>query len=258
MKNYLIILCCFLSYSLFSQSDQTATDTTGIGISMVQTDDGSEFIGRILEENRDHIILMSDVLGVIYIPQMNVTWVRNFKTKQGRIVTKGEKSTNAHYTHYFFGQSGYGLETRERYYRTFSLAQHEYGLGLAKNFSVGVSTLPALLFASRLPVWISPKLSLPIQQDRIHLAAGAHVGSVIGGQDFFSFLYVAPTFGTRERNFSIGITYSTTPLEEIEDVEKAQWSGRPLLTFSTMYQIKKTSCSSLKTTSTVQISHSKR
>jgi hypothetical protein len=58
------------------------------------------------------------------------------------------------------------------------------------------------------PVWVIPKVSIPVVKDKFNIGAGALVGYVIGAEEAgFGIVYGTGTIGTRDKNLSLGVGY---------------------------------------------------
>jgi len=76
------------------------------------------------------------------------------------------------------------------------------------------------------PAWIVPKVSLPLVRDKINVGTGALVGTILGDDSgVFGLLYETTTFGSRDKNVSIGFAYGFA---------SGGWMARPIINFSTM------------------------
>ena len=61
------------------------------------------------------------------------------------------------------------------------------------------------------PLWITPKFSIPLVENKLNLAAGALIGDVIGEEDsFFGLAYGNLTIGKKDKNISLGLGYGFT------------------------------------------------
>jgi hypothetical protein len=69
--------------------------------------------------------------------------------------------------------------------------------------------VPLFFFgAGFLPIWIVPKFSIPIVENKFNIGTGAFFAAVIGQQStYFGLLYGTTTFGSRDKNLSLGIAY---------------------------------------------------
>jgi len=89
-----------------------------------------------------------------------------------------------------------------------------------------------LLGVSDTPVWIFPKFSIPIEKGKIHLAAGAMIGGIVGKESSgLGLVYVVSTFGTSDDNLSFGIAYA---------YGEGSWSKTPIMNISGMIRIGRT------------------
>lgn len=72
-----------------------------------------------------------------------------------------------------------------------------------------MGTFPVFLFgAGVVPVWIVPKLSIPVVHDKFNLGLGAFAGTVIGeSRSGFGILYGLGTLGNRNTNMTVGLGY---------------------------------------------------
>jgi hypothetical protein len=66
-------------------------------------------------------------------------------------------------------------------------------------------------------------------KEKVNLGTGAFLGTVIGEDTgIFGLLYGTSTFGSRDKNMSIGVAYGFAG---------GEWMGRPLVNLSTMVRI---------------------
>ena len=81
--------------------------------------------------------------------------------------------------------------------------------GISDNFSLGGGIVPLFLVgANTTPVWILPKVSIPISSDRFHLGAGAMFGGLVGEEsETLGLFYGVGTIGNRDNNMTVGIGY---------------------------------------------------
>ncbi|OFY62662.1 MAG: hypothetical protein A2V64_05800 [Bacteroidetes bacterium RBG_13_43_22] len=104
---------------------------------------------------------------------------------------------------------------------------NQISISITNNFSLGAGVIPAFLFAGApTPAWIVPKISIPVVRDKVNVGTGAFLGAILGeGSAAFGLLYETTTFGSRDRNFSLGFAYGFA-----ED----SWMNRPIINLSTM------------------------
>lgn len=94
---------------------------------------------------------------------------------------------------------------------------------------MGVGVVPLFLFGiSASPVWITPKLSIPMEGDRGALGAGGLMGTVFGQQNTgFGILYGIGTVGSRDVNATLGLGYGYAG---------GSWGRRPAISLSGLYR----------------------
>lgn len=225
MKRYIALLaiacCCLFSTQLYSQDTKDSTYR-------VETVDGNEYIGKILSRDSSGITLKTEQLGVITLKSADVKRVSAIgavKIENGRVWLDNPDASR-----YFISPSGYGVKKGQGYYQNVWIFFNQFTYGITNNFSIGAGIVPLFLFSgSPTPVWINPKLSIPIVKDKINLGVGFLAGTVLGEVNSgFGILYGVTTFGSRDRNISVGIGYG------FAGDELAQ---TPTITLSGMYRI---------------------
>jgi hypothetical protein len=76
------------------------------------------------------------------------------------------------------------------------------------------------------PVWITPKLSIPIVKDKFNVGVGGLMGTVIGeAESGFGLVYGTSTLGNRNTNMSLGVGYGYL---------SGNWADVPVITLSGM------------------------
>ena len=195
---------CLIAISLTSNA-QSNQDSIR---SQVETMDGNEYIGIIVEQNTQTIRIKTDKLGEITIPRIEVkriTQLASVKTKDGTYWLDNPQATR-----YFWSPNGYSLKAGEGYYQNVWILANQAVFGITDYFSAGVGLLPLFLFdGTPTPAWITAKFSVPVVKDQVNLGAGALMGTVIGVEDedntTFGIFYGIGTIGSRDRNLNIGL-----------------------------------------------------
>ena len=195
---------CLITLSFISKA-QNSQDSIK---SRIETVDGNEYIGTILEQNTETIRIKTDKLGEISIPRAEVkriTQLSTLKTKDGTYWLDNPQATR-----YFWSPNGYNLKAGEGYYQNVWILFNQAVYGITNHFSAGVGVMPLFLFAGApTPVWITAKYSLPVVENKFNLGAGALAGTVIGVEDedntSFGILYGIATIGSKDKNLNIGL-----------------------------------------------------
>ncbi|MBL7967471.1 MAG: hypothetical protein JNK09_10760 [Prolixibacteraceae bacterium] len=211
----------FLSEPASAQNQQDSTKTR------VETIDGNEFIGIVLEKNTDFIRLKTDNLGEITIKMTAVKKVSEI----GPVLSKDGVFwlDNPQATRYFWAPNGYNLKAGEGYYQNVWVMFNQAIFGLTDHFSAGVGLMPLFLFPEApTPVWLTAKFSYPIIENKFNLGAGALAGTVIGEDGGgFGILYGISTFGSKDQNLNIGLGWAFAG---------GEMANRPTVNISAMFR----------------------
>ena len=174
----------------------------------VETIDGNEYIGIILEQTPDKIRLKTEKLGDISIPVGDIKRI----TKLEAVKSSGGAYwlDNPQATRYFWSPNGYNLKAGEGYYQNVWILFNQAVFGLTDHFSAGVGVVPLFLFAgTATPAWITAKFSLPVVENKFNIGAGGLVGTVIGEENTgFGILYGITTFGSKDKNLNVGLGWA--------------------------------------------------
>lgn len=215
----LLILIFFGSFC----NAQVSRDTTKLY--RVETKEGNEFFGKIVSEDKTAILLRTDNLGDITIRWANITKVSEVIPSQ---LKNGEHwFDNPQATRYFWSPNGFGLRKGEAYYQNVWVLFNQVSVGVNDHFSFGAGLVPLFLFAGApTPVWITPKLSIPVVENKFNIGGGGLFATVLGEENAsFGILYGITTFGSRDKNLSIGLGYGYAGND---------WASTPTFTMSGM------------------------
>jgi len=189
--------------------------------------DGNEFVGVMISENNDFIRMNTEVLGEIQIPRKYIKKLE--AVKRDRIVDGELWMENAQDTRYFWSPNGYGLKKGESYYQNIWIWWNQAAFGITDNFSMGGGVIPLFLFdGAPSPVWITPKFSIPVAKDKMNIGAGGLVGTVLGEGIGFGLFYGMTTFGSRDKNLSIGLGYGYA---------EGEWANAPIINLGGLLRI---------------------
>ncbi len=223
---YSFILIILLIYLPMIASAQNQNDSTEEY--MVRTKDGNEFRGHMVSEDNDKIILRTKNMGEITINKSDIKEIESIK--EGQIRGDEVWLENPQATRYFFSPNGYGLKRGEGYYQNVWVLWNQVAVGVTDNFSLGGGMIPLFLFAgTSTPVWLTPKLSIPVSRDKFNLGAGGLIGTVLGEDNgSFGILYGIATLGSRDKNVSFGMGYGYAG---------GDWATSPLFNINGMFRI---------------------
>jgi hypothetical protein len=203
---FITLFICTLLFSI-SVFPQEINDSSAIW--RIETNDGNEFFGTVVNKDSASVRLHTKMLGEITIPVkfiVTIAPVDQESIKQGEIWLKNLQSTR-----YFYAPNGYGLDKGSGYYQNTWVMFNQMSYGFTNYFSVGVGMVPMFLFGGEAtPVWVLPKLSVPIINEKLNLGCGAMLGGFIStesDQGVFGITYITATAGNRDRNLTLGFGY---------------------------------------------------
>lgn len=226
MKIKLIFFMMVVSAAVNAQAQQS--DSTQQY--KIETVDGNEYIGFIIEQNNDMIVIKTERLGTITLKKIDIkrmTVVNAKQMKDGQYWFENPQSTR-----YFWQPNAYGLKKGEGYYQNVWILFNQASIGITDNFSIGAGIVPLFLFAGgSTPIWVTPKVSIPIKRDKVNVSGGALMGTVLGEEDSnFGIAYSTITFGSRDTNISFGAGYGYAG---------GDWADAPTFTLSAMIRVGK-------------------
>jgi hypothetical protein len=200
----IVLIVCMIGLPVFS-SAQNNQDSIRY---RVETTDGNEYVGKIIERSSDKIRIKTEKLGEISILNNDVK-----KISEVSAVVKKDGYywfDNPQSTRYFWVPNGYSLKKGEGYYQNVWILGNQAFYGFTNHLSGGIGMLPLFLFAGApTPVWVTLKYSVPVVKDKFNAGAGALVGTVLGAENTsFGILYGVTTFGSRDKNLSIGLGWA--------------------------------------------------
>lgn len=222
------ILSLFCGLSVQGQDNQAPRDTTEVW--QIITTDDNEFVGTIVSETGFTVKLKTDAYGTIEIARSKIKKME--KVNKDRMIDNEYRPDHLQSTRYFWAPSGYALSKGEGYYQNVWIFFNQFSAAITENFSCGVGTIPIFLMGGDvIPLWITPKFSIPVKKDKLNLAAGAVLGGVVGEEgSFFGLTYGIATFGRKDKNISVGIGYGFTG---------DGWSKTPAFTVSAISRVSK-------------------
>ena len=199
------VLCLFLMALTPISNAQNSLDSIK---NRVETTDGNEYIGIIIEQNTETIRIKTDKLGEISIPRIEVKRISQLSSVKAKNGTYWLDNPQA--TRYFWIPNGYSLKAGEGYYQNVWIMGNQAVYGITDHFTAGVGIIPLFLFAgASTPAWITAKYSVPVVENKVNLGVGTLVGTVIGQKNTnFGILYGISTFGTKDKNINIGLGWA--------------------------------------------------
>lgn len=216
MKKLLISLAFTLLGIMYCIAQEPAvTDTTHIY--RVETLDGNTFVGTLAAQDNESITIRTEKLGAIRILKNDIRTqilLSSVRQKDGQYWLPNPQSSR-----YFWAPNGYGLAKGESYYQNIWVFYNQFTWGLTNHFSLSAGTIPLFLFSgTSTPIWLVPKFSIPVTEDKFNIGTGAFVGTVLGEDTgVFGLLFGTATFGSKDKNVSLGVAqgFSTNGFADI-------------------------------------------
>mgnify|MGYP006440363433 CR=1 FL=1 len=206
----------------------TAPEADSSRLWEVITIDDNRYVGKILRQDDQYLVLETSIIGQLSLPKSNIKNMTPYK-RGGQIIGGRLWPVNRQAGHYFFSPSTYNLEAGEGYYQNVGILYNQARFGLTDNLSLGLGTIPIFLFNGPSPVWIAPKLTVPVQEDKFQLGIGAVAGTILGEDGGgFSLFYGGMTMGSRDTHFSINTGYG---------LAGGIWMEAPVFSLSGMVRI---------------------
>ncbi len=229
MKTFLEKTALFLlAFCLFSPV--FGQETGSLPQTVITKNDGTQYIGVVVNIDEREILFETTDLGTFYIPRHEIKSMRSIKAEEMR----GEKyvGENRFATRYFYSTNGLPMEKGE-HYAMINLYGPEVHFAPVNNLSVGLMTSWVAL-----PVVGSVKYSIPLTEN-LSLGVGSLIGSMTWVQPkaFGVLGYGSLTIGNRRSNltFSGGAAF-------INEGEYGGTGSAPLASVAGMVKVgKKTS-----------------
>lgn len=226
MKTVIQVVVCFsLWMGVFSLPAQGQADDREWF--RVETVEGNVFFGYLVSEDDQSVTLNTETVGEITVQRENIRSMNQIDPD--RIKNGSYWYDNPQATRYFFAPNAIGVQKGRGYYQNTWIFFNNVNYGISDHFSLGGGIVPTFLFgASSTPVWILPKVSIPVSNDKVHLGAGAMIGGLIGSEtESLGLFYGVGTLGDRDKNLTVGIGYgyagdeiSRTPLINISGMTR--------------------------------------
>ncbi|MCH2450521.1 MAG: hypothetical protein MK198_10285 [Gracilimonas sp.] len=205
-------------------------ETKSAVIYRIVTTDRNTFIGTLVSENDQEVILQTNQVGRITIQRSNIKMMEQVdpdQLKDGKYWHENPQSTR-----YLISTNAFGLRKGEGYYQNTWIFFNNVNFGVTDHISLGGGLVPTFLFGSgSMPVWIMPKISIPIANESVHIAAGGLFGGVLGEvHTGLGLVYGTATVGNRDNNLSLGLGYGYAD---------GRWADIPLINVKGMYRLSK-------------------
>lgn len=233
-----IISVCLIIF-IFGFCDLKGQDSTQIEhdstmLYKVYLQDGSKFVGKILYEDSQYIILRTESIQKIEIKKEQIKKI--VKVDESNLEEADDWFENPNSTRYLFGPSGYNLKKGEGYYQNTLLFLNSFNVGVTDFLSLGggiefISTFSTLANGDFDPIFfITPKVGFEITHDFNAGLGILYVSLPFSTSDEFGFgiAYGVATYGSPDHNITGGLGWGY-----IED----EFSEKPIIMVAGMTRI---------------------
>lgn len=223
-SRFIAVLAVFWSFNVSHAQIKVMQDSTYI----FEMKDGNTYVGKVNIIEKDEIYEVRTNVGVLTIRQENIVMVKKASDEN---IKKGEYwMTNPHSSRYFYSPSGYGLRKGEGYYQNAWIFFNQVSYGFSDYFTMGAGIMPLFLFGfdEAIPVWITPKINIPYQNGKGAFGAGSILFGALGSEGSdqgIGILYGTNTFGTRDKQLTLGIGFGYSTEEGFSDLPVFNASG---------------------------------
>jgi hypothetical protein len=209
VRSFLLSICLCLIFSIHGYS-QTPTDSLRVKI---QTKDGNRYIGLIVEEDDEILIIDTESIGEIRIRKAEIQLKRPMLNEDNPTDALNWYENNLPHryvmlpTGIFRGGKGTGSYYENRYV----LINHVH-LQMSKGFSIGIGLMPTFVFdGAGTPFWIVPRFRIKTKNKKLHLSTSLFHGQLLFDQysdgTRATILFGMATYGNDDISFSMGTGY---------------------------------------------------
>lgn len=207
MKNFIqtvfiVILFCLTS-KVFGQNEIISDPIDTMKMYKIDLNDGTVFIGNILQKDSIQLIIKTASIPRIEIPLTKLKSIVELNKSNYKNGTYWFQNPNA--TRYFYGPSAFNLKKGEGYYQNTYLFLNSVSYGITDNITIGAGfEILSLIFNSfdRPIFFITPKVGFEVT-DKFNAGGGILFATAPYGNLGIS--YVVGTYGTSDHNLTGGL-----------------------------------------------------
>ena len=200
----LIPVLILLSVFLNAYPQKNPKDTAGkTDLKVITKNDGTEYIGIILNDDGREVLIETESIGKIYLPKADIKSIVKVESKN-RIVNGEYLSTGPFTTRYAFTNNAHPIKKGENY-AMINLFGPEIHFAATNNFNIG---LMSTWIAS--PLILAMKYTFKNSDSKINFSAGSLVGTSGYLNQFRGFgglHWMSMTIGDRLKNFTVSAGY---------------------------------------------------
>lgn len=197
---------------------------------LVEMQDGSRFIGTVQTSTITHLILETSNAGKVSLLRTAIKSMEEIELAE--VINDDLWKPRGGTSRTFLSPTAYSLERGEGFYQNWMLGIQQVAYGITDYFTVELTfeLFSLLIDEGNLPTtMLAPKFSFPVFEDKWNIGVVAQLIHVPQGKKVvdLTFIHGVNTFGSRDRNFSIGMGYG---------IYESQFIPDPLLYLSGNYR----------------------
>lgn len=224
-----ILLFTFLVFatsSVFGQKTNISEPIDSTKIFKIELNDGSIYIGSILQKDSVSLVLKTLSIPKIEIPVSSVKSID--EVDKSNFKNGSYWYPNPHATRYFYAPSAIGLKKGEGYYQNTYLLLNSFNVGITNHISIGGGLELLSTFIAKDPIFfITPKVGFKVSE-KFHAGGGLLFTRIPGTT--LGTIYGTGTYGSKDHNITSSLGWGFVD---------GEFSQRPILTLSGMTRISK-------------------
>jgi hypothetical protein len=259
MKHILLLIIVTFSF-VFSYAQETPKDSTKTY--KIELNDGSVFIGKILSETTEKVIIKTSSIPRIELDKKSIKTIEDVDSRSLKSGKYWFPNSNA--TRYLVGPSAIPLKKKEGYYQNTYILLNSFNVGLNNNISIGggleiLSLFSQISGSPTVNFYLTPKAGFKISES-LYLGCGAlHINTRQRGPYYylsstreyyrqsFNIFYGSITLGNIENNFTLSSGFTMRNYVKFEEEYSpygyvtsytservTEFESRPIITFSGM------------------------
>ena len=226
IQTLLFTILVFATSNVFGQKTNISEPVDSTKTYKIELNDGSIFIGKILQKDSVNLVMITSSIPKIEIPISKIKTleiVNELNLKNGIYWFP-----NPHATRYLYAPSAFNLKKGEGYYQNTLLFLNSFNVGITDNISIGGGLELLSTFAFRDPIFfITPKVGFKVTE-KFHAGGGVLFARIPGIS--LGTIFGTGTYGSKDHNITSSLGWGFVD---------GEFSQRPIITLSGMTRVSK-------------------
>jgi len=226
IQTLLFTIFVFATSNVFGQKTNISEPVDSTKTYNIELNDGSIFIGKILQKDSVNLVMITSSIPKIEIPISKIKTIEivNELNLKNRIYW----FPNPHATRYLYAPSAFNLKKGEGYYQNTWLFLNSFNVGITDNISIGGGLELLSTFAFRDPIFfITPKVGFKVTE-KFHAGGGVLFARIPGIS--LGTIFGTGTYGFKDHNITGSLGWGFVD---------GEFSQRPIITLSGMTRVSK-------------------